>query len=236
MKRYFMNGKSIAICMALTVYCYTGVQVFAQQENRQVSGFNAISYSLPGSLEIYQGKTESLTLKGDADQIKEIITKVQDGELKIYTDHHSGDKLGDIRIIVTVIDLNELSVAGSGEVEIKTALKTDNLEINLSGSGNIKCMELSAKSTEINLAGSGDLHLGGTASQDIEINIAGSGSVNAESLQAMEGEVNISGSGSATVYITEALETNIIGSGDTYYKGNPRIETSVTGSGSTKPL
>ncbi len=236
MKKLFVFGKSITICMALFICSLFSNDLFAQQENRDVSGFNSISYSLPGSLEIYQGTSESLIIKGEADDISMIITKVEGGELKIYTKNHSADRMGDIVVVVHVINLNELSVAGSGDVSFKTGLKTDDLEISLSGSGNLNCAELSANSAEINLAGSGDVQIGGTATEKVEINIAGSGDVDAEKLQSKEGEVNISGSGSVRVWVTNTLESNIVGSGSVCYKGNPQVETSVTGSGSTRSL
>jgi len=222
--------------MAIGICLLSASPIIAQEETREVSGFNSISYSLPGNLEIYQGKTESLIIKGNADQLKEVITEVEKGVLKIYTECHSGNKLSNLQVVVNLRDLNELSLAGSGVAEVKTRLKTDSLLISLSGSGSITCMELEAKSAEVRLAGSGNILLGGSASGEVEINIAGSGEISTENLQASEGEVNISGSGSAKVNMTDELVTKIAGSGNVLYRGNPRIDKSVSGSGSVKQL
>ncbi len=219
--------------MALVLFSATAL-VCGQEEKRDVSGFDEISYALPGKLEIVQGTKESLVLKGDEEDLAKIITKVEGSDLKIYTKSH-GANLSDVEIYVTVIKLDELSVAGSGEVLIKDVLKTDEFEISLSGSGDVTCNKLEASEVEISLAGSGDVAIAGKVSE-MEISIAGSGDVNADDLQTEEAEVSIAGSGSVKVWATKSLETSIVGSGDVYYKGNPQVEAETIGSGKTKPL
>ncbi len=231
----FITGKAIALSMTFWLCFFSTTTLFAQEEKRQVENFNTISYSLSARLEIYQGFAESVLLKGDPDDIQKIITKVENGELKIYTKNNFSH-LGDIVILVTVKELNTLSVAGSGDVVFKTELKSSDFTINLSGSSDMICEGLSVKSTSISLSGSGDIRLGGINKGNLTIRIAGSGDVDAEELQSKDGEVNISGSGSVKIWATETLSANIVGSGDVYYKGNPRTETHISGSGTMKSL
>jgi hypothetical protein len=212
-----------------------GPLAFGQKEKREVSDFSQIGYSLPGSMEIIQSDKVSLVLEGDKDDLERIITRVEGKELKIYT-KNSSSGLGQVKVYVTVTELEELSVAGSGDVTIKSRLKTDELEIQLSGSGNIQCEDLEANEVDIDLAGSGDILLGGVAENELEINIAGSGDVKAEDLQTKAADVNIAGSGSVKVWATDELESNIVGSGSVYYKGNPLVDAETMGSGKTKPI
>lgn len=209
--------------------------VLAEKENRAITDFTQISYSLPGSLEIVQADKVSLVLEGDQEDLNKIITKVEGDHLKIYA-KGSSSGLGDIKVYVSIKELSELSVAGSGDAVVKSALKTEQLELHLSGSGNIQCEELICKELEVNIAGSGDIYVGGEAEEEIELNIAGSGDVKAENLKTSEAEVNIAGSGSAKIWVTDKLETNIVGSGDVYYKGNPLVDAESVGSGSTKSI
>jgi hypothetical protein len=232
MKSYFYCGKAIFIFLLLNL----SITIFGQQESRQVSNFNSISYALPCNLTVYQDNSESLIIKGNEGQIKDIITKVVDGELKIYSDDHWNGDIEGVEIIVHLIALENLSVAGSGNVKIITLLNANDLVISLSGSGDLSCMELSGSNLEVNLAGSGDIKLGGKVKNEVEINIAGSGDVKADELECQKALVSIAGSGSASVNATESLESSIIGSGNTYYKGSPHIESSDIGSGDVKPL
>ena len=218
----------------MSALVFSSVKLSAQEEKRDVSGFNSVSYALPGTLEIVQGTKESLMIKGDKEDIEKVITRVEGNELKIYTKSHESN-LSDIHILVTVVQLEELSVAGSGDVNINDVLKSDKFELSLSGSGNVNCDRLEASELELSLAGSGDVTIAGKVNE-IELSIAGSGDVEASELESKDAEVSIAGSGSVKVWATDKLESSIVGSGDVYYKGRPLVESKTIGSGSTKPL
>ena len=231
---FFANRSRLNLSVILLTLGIAAQSVCGQQEERAVSGFEGISYSLPGTLEIVQGTNEGLILQGDEKVFEQIITKVEDGELKIYSKSH-GSGLSDVTVIVTVIKLESLAVAGSGEVTIKDILKVNELEFSLSGSGNITCNRLEASETEISIAGSGDMTIGGKV-HEVEISVAGSGDVFADNLESEEAEVSIAGSGSVKVWATKELESSIVGSGNVSYRGNPLVEAETSGSGCTKPL
>jgi hypothetical protein len=233
MKQSVLYRRFAGIATVLLFFSFTQV-TFAQQEERDVSGFDRISYSLSGDLEITQGNKEELIIIGDSEDIDKIITEVKDGKLKIYKKNNSS-RIGDVKVKVTVKDLSALSVAGSGNVEFKSDLKTEEFEMDLSGSGNISIPNITTEEIELNLAGSGNIRMGGEA-EELELNIAGSGDVDCANLKTSETEVNIAGSGDAKVWATGELESNIVGSGNVYYKGNPLVDAETSGSGKTKPL
>jgi len=206
----------------------------AQETRREVSDFNSISYALPGKLTIIPGNKESLIIKGDEEEVGKIITEVKDNDLKIYTKSHTSINK-DFEIVVTITQLNELSIAGSGDVEIKGVLKSNHFELDLSGSGDVICERIEGAHLEVEIAGSGDVTMAGKVAK-IEIDIAGSGKVNTENLESENAEVSIAGSGSAWVWVNEKLDSDIVGSGNVYYKGKPLIDAETVGSGHTKPL
>lgn len=234
MKQSIMHRRFAGIAAVLLFLSFTQV-AFTQQEKRDVSGFNKISYSIAGDLEITQGDKEELILIGESDDLEKIITRVDDGNLKIYTKINFSHQ-GKVKVKVTVKELDELSLAGSGNVKFMTDLKTSEFEMDLSGSGNINCENITGKEVEISLAGSGNIYMGGELEEELEISIAGSGNVDCANLKAKEVEVSIAGSGNAKVWATNELESNIVGSGSVYYKGNPIVDAETSGSGKTKPL
>ncbi|MBA7545445.1 hypothetical protein ES705_37813 [subsurface metagenome] len=229
-----MRSRNYLVLIA-AAFLLASTDIKAEKENREVSNFTKIGYSLPGDMEIVQGSEVSLILDGDKEDLEKIITKVEGNKLKIYTRNNTSG-LGDVKVFITVVKLEGISVAGSGDVKVKTKLETEELDLDLSGSGSIQCEDLVANVLEVNIAGSGDVFLGGIAEKELEVNIAGSGDVRAENLKTKEAEVNIAGSGSAKVWVIDELETNIVGSGDVYYKGNPVVNAETIGSGSTKSL
>jgi hypothetical protein len=235
MKTEILNYRKFISLTLVAILLLSLSQVISAQQKREVSGFDKISYAISGKLEITQGSKEELLLVGDADDLAKITTRVEGNELKIYTKDNN-TRLGEVKVMVTVKNLNGLSVAGSGEVEFKSDLNTGDFSLELSGSSNITCPTILAKGVKINLAGSGDIKMGGKLEKGLKISIAGSGDIDCSNLEAKEVQVDIAGSGNTRVWATDKLETNIVGSGSVYYKGHPLVDSETTGSGSTKPL
>jgi len=234
MERFIMYRRNALLAATVILFSFTSLSK-AQEEKRDVSGFDKISYSISGDLEISQGSTEELILIGDPEDLEKVETKVEGTTLKIYLKSNFSH-IGKVQAKVTVKQLNKLSIAGSGNVVFKTGLKTEDFELELSGSGNVDCPDLTAGELDIDLAGSGNIKFAGELSGELEINIAGSGNIDCSNLKTKEAEVNIAGSGDVKVWATDELESNIVGSGSVYYKGNPLVDTETSGSGKTKPL
>lgn len=235
MKSHFtMKKTKISIAIVAGLFLLS-LNVNAQKEKREISGINSVSLSIAANLEISQGNSEELILIGDKNDLDKIETKVSEGHLKIYKKKGTS-RIEKVKILLTIKDLEELSISGSGDVIFMTDFVTDDFELNISGSGNVKCRNIEANEAEISVAGSGDVLIGGELKSDLEINIAGSGDVNAAELKCQEVEVNIAGSGNAKVWAEESLESNIVGSGDVHYKGRPKVDSETTGSGSTRSL
>jgi hypothetical protein len=235
MKQSVKHLRFTIILAAIIVFFSYSQVTNAQQQKRDVSGFDKISYSISGELEITQGNKEELILIGDSEDLEKIITVVDGGKLKIYTKNNNS-RLGNVIVKVTVKELSGLSIAGSGNVEFKSDLKTGDFDLDLSGSANIVCPNIAANELDIDLAGSGNIRIGGELESELEISIAGSGNVDCADLKAKEVEVKIAGSGDVKVWATDELESNIVGSGNVYYKGRPLVDAETSGSGKTKPL
>jgi hypothetical protein len=205
-------------------------------ETRAVSGFNAIAVSLPATVTIKQGSKEGLTIEAD-DNFLPLIETVVDGKtLRIKTKENNVSFRGKFKINITVeaIDVERLSVAGSGDV-VAAQLKTPKLKASIAGSGDVKIERLETASLDVSIAGSGNFSSGGKADA-MEISIAGSGDVRTGKLETNKTSVRISGSGDATVWAKQSLSVRVAGSGDVKYYGDPTVSTSVAGSGSAKRL
>jgi hypothetical protein len=225
----------LLLLSAVICQCCSHADLKAQQETREISDFTRIEYSLSYHLEIKQADKAGLVIEGDKDAIDKIITKVENGTLQIYNKNHISNNDG-IKIFVTVVNLEKLSLSGSGDAVFTSDLKSDNLNMEISGSGNIKIPKLTAAGVDLKVIGSGDFKVSGTVKEKLDIDVTGSGSMKAADLQAADVRVEITGSGSAEVNATVRLRTDITGSGSVLYKGSPLIDARIVGSGSTKPL
>lgn len=214
-----------------------------------VENFNAIK--VQGSEDVLysqstDGKT-SVKLYASDNVIDLYEIRVESGTLVIkqkknFTIFGFGDN-NEVKVIVSNPVLNEIKVQGSGDVILKTALKSDKLDASIQGSGDIKgtgiyCNKLSAtvqgsgdlalgniksETVEATVQGSGDIALSGEAKK-VSLKTQGSGDINASKLRGQDVEAITQGSGNITCYATGFLKARINGSGDISYRGTPNID------------
>jgi hypothetical protein len=208
------------------------------RESRDVSDFDAVSLAFSGDVFITQGSPKKVEIEADKSSMEVIETKIDGNTLVLKTRNgHWGDQ-GEINVYITMPDVSGLSVSGSGDMICKTPIHTDEIKLEVSGSGSVTINKLESPDITAVITGSGDITLAGTSKDQSTMNavITGSGSFKAEELQVGNANVNITGSGSASVSVLKELETNITGSGSVLYKGSPVINANTTGSGKTRSM
>lgn len=182
------------------------------KEEITLNAFEGIGLGVPGKVYVYKG-SQKVVIEAQKNIIDNIKRNVSGGSWDIEFDKKVRD-FKDITIYITLPAVDELAVAGSGEIIGKDAFQ---------GLGDL----------EMSIGGSGKIEFAGSA-KDVEISIAGSGDVDASELSTQSCEVSIAGSGDCSVGVDEKLDVSIAGSGDVRYSGNPRVSSSIAGSGSVK--
>jgi hypothetical protein len=203
------------------------------KETRDVKGFTKISYGISGNLYIKIGLEFSVVLEGEKDDLREVITDVSDGRLRIRMENWRFNFNEKVNAYVTLPELTGVSVSGSGRAEILDPIKNaDDLSLSVSGSGKLYTNELEADKFDCSISGSGDIIIAGTGSADSgEISISGSGSYSGPEFEIDHLEVSVSGSGSCLCKAGDSLTARIPGSGNVTYNGDPKIDARVSGSG-----
>lgn len=241
MKTRKMNKMSLLILFigcSLWLSCATDI-VTGQtvKETRNLSAFNALKLTMSADVYLSQGDHQSVEVEADKASLEYIETETNGNTLVVRNREGHWHNLGRIRIYITMPDISEIELSGSGSVESQTPIKAASLKIDLSGSGNIKITSLQTPELKANITGSGDIFLTGDNDQaGMDATITGSGSIKADELRVANATIHITGSGSARVNVLKELETNITGSGSVLYKGNPLINAHSTGSGRTSSL
>lgn len=199
------------------------------EETRVVSNFDGIDLAVHGQVFIYKGTVPSVSVTAPANLLPYIQTRVVAGKLIIDNDRCMRNRIDDIQIHVTMPDLKSLRIAGSGSVFTDELWTTENLYLDIAGSGQITG-SFNSHSINTRISGSGDAELFGSADNH-NIIISGSGQVYGFNLDCLNADVRISGSGHANVLVRENLNARISGSGNIYYRGNPSLKVNVSGSG-----
>ncbi len=208
------------------------------KETRDVSGFTAISLSVPANVYVEQGSGFSFVIEGSQSALKEIETVVEGSAVRIKwrNKFYSWRGSEEIKIFVTVPTLSALSIAGSGGIYVKAGLTVENLTMSIAGSGDVVIESIDATGVKCSIAGSGDIKLNAGKVTTLSASISGSGSIKASNLEASGVKVGIAGSGDCFVWATGSLDASISGSGDIKYKGTPKLVAKVSGSGDIKPV
>lgn len=205
-------------------------------QDRHLSGFHAIDVA--GSYDVYivQGGTESVKVEADADEIDRIITEVNNGVLKIYSKNNKGwnwswNSGNKKRVVyVSVRDINEIALTGSGDVFFKEGIRTNSLKLRLTGSGDLYG-RVDVRNLQSSIVGSGDIKISGRA-ENSSVEVAGSGDFTGNNLITVSTAVKVRGSGDAVVNANQQLDASVAGSGDVRYSGNVKqVNTSKSGSG-----
>jgi len=229
----------LAAAFILFAFILAGIQVQAEEQTRKVDKFTSISLRISANVQLKQGENQNLKIVAKSSTLEEIITEVKEGELIIrfpnknyfWNDFNPGE----ITIYITAAEIKRLGVSGSGDIIAEERINAEELNLAVSGSGNIKLMELSAKEVDATISGSGNVNLAGeTAAKLLSASISGSGNLKALDFNADDVNVKVSGSGNVSIEANNNLNARVSGSGNVNYKGNPNIDSSISGSGKVR--
>jgi hypothetical protein len=230
-----MRTKLFSVFTTVIFIAFTFSVSAQKKEERTVEPFSSVGMSIYGDVYISQGSPQKLVLEGNEDILEKLVTEVRDGMLRIKFSTPYVRTRTPVKIWITVPEINGLYLSGSGSINAETAIRSDEMELKVSGSGKINIDDLTCDEVDAAISGSGDIRLGGSA-DELELAISGSGSCLADQFRAEEVSIRISGSGSCKIDAVKELEAAISGSGSVYYVGNPTIDASVSGSGKIRKM
>lgn len=194
--------------------------------------FHSFSISSSADVELSRGKQEVVVV-GQSNIIDLLSTVVKNGKWDIDFEKNVCLSKG-FTVRISIPELEKVSIDGSGNVVSKSSFSGDEMEVSINGSGDVE-LELDVKNLDTSINGSGDVEIAGTCSVH-EVTIAGSGDVDCQDMMSNSTRVKIMGSGDCKVHASDELNVKVMGSGDVYYRGNPDIETSIMGSGDVKKM
>jgi transcriptional regulator with XRE-family HTH domain len=195
-------------------------------EDEKSKGIDSLNFDLAGAcaITIDQSKDGKTHWKADGSIsfMKNLSIKREGSTLVICLNSYKPNKIfglgfGNTRnsgtITLSVADpvLKSLNAKIKGSANIGSAIKVDEANVMITGSGNTTLGDV--KSLQLKVAGSGDCDFGEV--EDASISIAGSGDVKIREL-SKTGYVRIAGSGNVSILSGEAerLEIAVFGSGD----------------------
>jgi len=241
----------------LFLFALVAVSFAQKKETRTVETFTKIAFRVPGKLYLKQGAVQKVELEGDAEVLKEIETEVSGGRLSIGKENGNWKMWNNwddkkITVYVTVKDIDAVSVSGSGNLVGEGKIKSEDLALNVSGSGSLTLDADASRKLSANVSGSGNINMKGTA-RSFESQVSGSGKVEVDVAIAEYADASVSGSGKVIASGTakeikavisgsgqvlaanlevERCEVRISGSGDVEINVKSELDATISGSGS----
>lgn len=206
----------------------------ARTEQRQASNFHAIDLNVAAKVEVSVSENYFVEVEAQENLLPILKTEVENGTLRIYFDENVSYSK-DLKIRISAPAFDAFTVAGSGELRVLSAIRSEKMDLVIAGSGDIYIPQGEFGTVKTTISGSGEVELGGKAER-MYSEIAGSGDVNAKSFTINDLEASIAGSGSVTCDVARTLKADIAGSGDVFYSGNPSVNADVSGSGKVSKL
>jgi len=181
-------------------------------------------------LRLKQGDRNEVTVVGEADG-QDVEVRVSRGRLVI---HDSGSwrfwNKARPKVDVQVRELRQIIISGASDVYAGGPVKSEQLELHISGSGLVRFDSLDAAELRFVVSGAGDGQLAGQVG-DMRLNISGKGKLQADQLRVSRAVVQISGVGNAQLWVTESLRIGISGVGTIDYWGQPKMSRHTSGLG-----
>ncbi len=238
MKKLFWFFVAVfAVVASTSVYAFRGSDKV--EEGRKLTGFERIRLQGSPDIKYTQGKTWSVRVKAPKSIIKNVQTRVENKTLIVSVKsgsvfRFSSLKDNDVTVYVTSPDLIGVEVQGSGDFECKSHVDTDNLDINLKGSGDIDFYDIICDRIKVSLVGSGDVEIKKVVTQYSDVELVGSGDVKISQLNAKDTKLELKGSGDIKVANQNCgtVTCRLVGSGDITLTGTVKqLNKTSRGSG-----
>jgi hypothetical protein len=226
-------------------------------ESRNVGDFSGVQVSTGVIVNFKQENPTSVKVIADADKLQYIVTKVDNGVLKVYVDNKGQKNLKFKNISVNVssprIDniktssgaifnaintINEKTVSvdlSSGSV-INGDFNSDSTKMELS-SGAVINSTINTKQIAVKASSGAVANLNGRVNAG-SIDVSSGAVCNSEKFQFNELEAEATSGGVVTGNVAERLKATASSGGSIKYKGNPRVDANIskTSGGSLKQI
>lgn len=227
-------------------------------EARNVGDFSGIQVSTGVNVVFKQEKPASVKVIADSDKLQYIITKVENGILRIYIDNKGirNLKFRNLSVNVSSPKMSSIDVSSGSNLTVVNAIQENNMKIDASSGANVTGDFKISGATDISVSSGANVRAGITtgkisvkSSSGSSTNLSGSaesGTIDissgavckADDLKLTSLETEATSGGNLSVNVSGKLKVRASSGGLVKYKGRPEIESNIskTSGGTLRPL
>ena len=204
---------------------------------RNVSGYHAIKVSTGIKVYLTQGTTEAVAVSATKAEYRDkIITRVENGVLKIYYDQEALNFWKSLRTrdkdpiaYVSVVNLDGLDVNSGASIHTEGPISGDKLSLDAS-SGATFTGEVKFNTVDVDQSSGSVVRISGTSS-DLRVEGSSGSSFHGYELAVNTCDANVSSGAGAQVTMNKEMSAKASSGGSISYKGDGVIRNVKTGSG-----
>lgn len=228
----------------------------AEQEERAMPLITEISNNGPLNVVYIESEESKVIVKGDKELFCRVQTQYKDGTVGIQLEAGTYRNLW-LQVVVYAPKLNAIKCTGSGNIKAEKITSVaqemgikvtgsatidinqlecqNDLDLHITGSGDIRIKQTSCRDLDINITGSGDVMAQQTKCANLDTKVGGSGGVKFDNITSGNATLGVTGSGNIKINEGElsTIKARVTGSGEIF--GNVKCDSmdqKTTGSGS----
>ncbi|HMT96626.1 MAG TPA: head GIN domain-containing protein [Ferruginibacter sp.] len=217
---------------------YAQKEVILQDANAKEvplnASFNAVHVATGIQLILVQSNTNKLAISvPDEKYLKHLVTKVENGELKIYFDYKNLDGLfaknNRVKAYVSVASLKKLRGSSGASISMVNVFNEESLDIDLS-SGAKMVGKLKVGTLNIDVSSGAKLDINGQ-SGNADLSASSGAKIDGSDLSVTDCKAKASSGGKISVAVVKSLDGKASSGGKVEYSGNAIQINAETSSG-----
>ena len=212
----FIIMKKISILLLIIAF---NAPVFGQNtEIRKLDAFTSLQVSEGIDINLIKGKSPQAKITVKGIDMKEVLTDVSGGELKIHLDGHSHNNV-DVSIDLTYVMLESITASSAADVKSLSIIEASTFKIKASSAADIT-LNIKVKDLDVKGSSAADILLSGSVDKQT-VDISSAADYKAFELISKFADISASSASDAKINVTEQLVANANSGASIKYKGNP---------------
>ncbi|MCY0970650.1 DUF4252 domain-containing protein [Chryseobacterium wangxinyae] len=217
-------------------------------ENRNVGEFSGIEVSTGVNVVFKQENSTNIKVYADSDKLQNVITKVENGVLKVYVDNKGAKKMKfkNLSVNISSPKMDDIKTSSGSTFTVVNSIKENNLRVDASSGSSIVGKFIINNTTDLNVSSGSNVKANITsgkimmktssgASANVEgnadigmIDVSSGAVVKAENLRVNVAEIESTSGSSASVNVQDKMKVKASSGGSVKYKGNPKIDSDIS--------
>jgi len=217
-------------------------------ENRNVGEFSGIEVSTGVHVVFKQENATNVKVYADSDKLQNVITKVENGVLKVYIDNKGAKKMKfkNLSVNISSPKMDDIKTSSGSTFTVVNSIKENNLRIDASSGSSVAGKFTINNTIDLTISSGSDVKANITsgkimlksssgASANVEgnadigmIDVSSGAVVKGENLRVNIAEVESTSGSSASINVQNKMKVKASSGGSVRYKGNPKIDSDVS--------